>query len=132
MKNTKEKTQMTNEELAKKMGIKKIAKKTQNIPLSKTKEIKARINKVVEDMLLDEFSEYFYEINTQAFVQTKDDEFSLEDRKGYYLVLPKNNFEINGEKHNGFMIGKPTTYIDGATKVFTINANKVGETRNNK
>ena len=132
MKNTKDKTQMTNEQLAKKMGIKKIAKKTQNVPLSKTKEIKARINQVVEDMLLDEFSEYFYEIDTQAFVQDKNGDFSLRDVKGYHLVLPKNAFKINDEKHDGFMLGVPTTYIDGATKIFTINPNKVGETRNNK
>ena len=56
----------------------------------------------------------------------------MQNEKGYRLVLPKKAFEIENDKHNGFMVGNPTNYVDGITKLFALDVSKIGETRNNK
>ena len=117
--------------LANKLGIKEIAKKHATKPTTKLKEIKDGIRKAVHDFLCDKYPNEYYEVDSTCFVK-KDDGFKMQEEKGYRLVLPQKAFKIKDEKHNGFMIGRPTNYVDGVTTIFTLDAKKVGETRNNK
>jgi len=128
----KETTQSKTQALANKLGIKEIAKKNTSVPITKLKEIKAGINEVVHKFLCNNYPSEYYEVNATCFIENKEGKFNMQSEKGYRLVLPKKAFQIENEKHNGFMVGNPTNYVDGITKQFALDVTKVGETRNNK
>ena len=118
-KNNITKQHLTQEELAKLMGLSvpttKATTSTQDTPLHKV--IKNRLNKVMHETLCKEFAQYYFEID-ETIVQhsnpnKKDDEVKASKVKGYQLVLPKNNCTFKGEKVAGYAIGIPTIYCKG-------------------
>jgi len=125
-------TQSKTQALANKLGIKEIAKKNTSVPITKLKEIKNGIKEVVHKFLCDKYPNEYYEVDATCFIEDKDGKFNMQNEKGYRLVLPKKAFEIENDKHNGFMVGNPTNYVDGITKLFALDVSKIGETRNNK
>ena len=133
-KNNITKQHLTQEELAKLMGLsvptKATTTSTQEIPLHKV--IKNRLNEVMKETLCKEFSEYFFEIE-QTMVQhsnpsKKDDEPRASFVSGYQLVLPKNDCEFKGEKQKGYAIGFPTIYCKGLKTQDSLYYKKNGKT----
>ena len=125
---------MTQEELAKLMGLSvpttKTTTSTQEIPLHKV--IKNRLNEVIKETLCKEFQEYFFEID-ETIVQhsnpnKKDGEVKASKVSGYQLVLPKNDCEFNGKKTQGYAIGFPTIYCKGLKTQDTLYYIKNGQT----
>ena len=118
-KNNITKEHLTQEELAKLMGLsvqtKATTTSTQEIPFHK--EIKNRLNDVMHETLCKEFQQYFFEID-ETIVQhsnpnKKDSEVKSSKVSGYQLVLPKDNCDFNGKKVDGYAIGIPTIYCKG-------------------
>ena len=132
-KNNITKQHLTQEELAKLMGLSvptKATTSTQEIPLHK--EIKNRLNEVMKETLCKEYAQYFFEID-ETMVQhsnpnKKDDEPRASFVKGYQLVLPKNDCEYNGEKQRGYAIGFPTIYCKGLKTQDTLYYKQNGKT----
>ena len=133
-KNNISKQHLTQEELAKLMGLSvpttKTTKSSQEIPLHKV--IKNRLNEVIHETLCKEFQEYFFEID-ETIVQhsnpnKKDDEVKASKVSGYQLVLPKNDCEFNGKKTQGYAIGFPTIYCKGLKTQDTLYYIKNGQT----
>ena len=133
-KNNITKQHMTQEELAKLMGLSVPTTKTQtstkDIPLHK--EIKNRLNEVMKETLCKEYSQYFFEID-ETIVQhsnpnKKDSEIKSSKVSGYQLVLPKDNCEFNGKKVNGYAIGIPTIYCKGLKTQDTLYYKQNGKT----
>ena len=133
-KNNETKQHMTQEELAKMMGLSvpttKTTTSTQEIPLHKV--IKNRVNEVVHETLCKEFAQYYFEID-ETIVQhsnpnKKDSEVKASKVKGYQLVLPKNNCEFNGKKVDGYAIGVPTIYCKGLKTQDTLFYKQNGKT----
>ena len=133
-KNNITKQHMTQEELAKLMGLSvpttKTTTSTQDVPLHKV--IKNRLNEVIHETLCKEFQKYYFEID-ETIVQhsnpnKKDDEVKASRVSGYQLVLPKSNCKFNGEKTQGYAIGNPTIYCKGLKTQDTLYYVKNGQT----
>ena len=133
-KNNISKQHLTQDELAKLMGLSvpttKTTKSSQEIPLHKV--IKNRLNEVIHETLCKEFQEYFFEID-ETIVQhsnpnKKDGEVKASKVRGYQLVLPKNDCEFNGKKTQGYAIGVPTIYCKGLKTQDTLYYIKNGKT----
>ena len=106
------KQHLTQEDLAKKMGLgmptnKVVASKV----LTMKQVIQTRVNEVIHETLCKEFQEFYYEIG-ETIVQHKGKD-NGKKISGYQLVLPKEDCEFNGNTENGFAIGNPTLYIQG-------------------
>ena len=133
-KNNITKQHLTQEELAKLMGLsvptKATTTSTQEIPLHK--EIKNRLNEVMKETLCKEYAQYFFEIE-ETIVQhsnpnKKDSEVKSSKVSGYQLVLPKNNCTFNGKKVDGYAIGFPTIYCKGLKTQDTLYYKQNGKT----
>ena len=133
-KNNITKQHLTQEELAKLMGLSVLTKQattnSQEIPLHK--EIKNRLNEVMKETLCKEYAQYFFEID-ETMVQhsnpnKKDDEPRASFVKGYQLVLPKNDCKYNGKKQRGYAIGFPTIYCKGLKTQDTLYYKQNGKT----
>ena len=115
--NNATKQHLTQDEIAKLMGIeipsKKSATSTKAHPLKKV--ISDRVNEVIHETLCTEFSEYFYEIGETMVQHTKANGDVLSSFvKGYQLVLPSEESTFNnGKLVGGFKIGKPQMYCQG-------------------
>ena len=131
-KNNITKQHMTQEELAKLMGLsvptKTSATKTHNHSLKKV--ITDRINDVIHETLCKEFGEYYYEIGETIVQHTKKSGEVLASKvQGYKLVLPKKDCKLaNGKTQDGFQIGNPTLYCQGLQTQDTLYVIKNGET----
>ena len=132
-KNNATKQHLTQEELAKLMGLSvpttKATTNSKDIPLHK--EIKNRLNEVMKETLCKEFSEYFFEIDETIVQHTnpnKDKDPKASKVSGYQLVLPKNDCEFNGKKTQGYAIGFPTIYCKGLKTQDTLYYIKNGQT----
>ena len=111
---------LTQEELAKMMGLKVPTKtsatKTKNHSLKKV--ISDRLNEVMHQVLSDEFKEYYYEIG-ETLVQhkKKNGEVLASKVKGYQLVIPSEESSFTSEDgqvtQGGFKIGNFTIYCCG-------------------
>ncbi len=111
---------LTQEELAKMMGLKVPTKtsatKTKNHSLKKV--ISDRLNEVMHQVLSDEFKEYYYEIG-ETIVQhkKKNGEVLASKVKGYQLVIPSEESSFTSEDgqvtQGGFKIGNFTIYCCG-------------------
>ena len=132
-KNNITKQHLTQEELAKLMGLSvptKATTSTQEIPLHK--EIKNRLNEVMKETLCKEYAQYFFEIE-ETIVQhsnpnKKDSEVKSSKVSGYQLVLPKDNCDFNGKKVDGYAIGFPTIYCKGLKTQDTLYYKQNGKT----
>ena len=133
-KNNITKQHLTQEELAKLMGLsvptKTTTTSTQEIPLHKV--IKNRLNEVMHETLCKEFQQYFFEID-ETIVQhsnpnKKDSEVKSSKVSGYQLVLPKDNCDFNGKKVDGYAIGFPTIYCKGLKTQDTLYYKQNGKT----
>ena len=117
---SKENHNMTQEDLAKLMGLKVPTKtsatKTKNHSLKKV--ISDRLNEVMHQVLSDEFKEYYYEIG-ETIVQhkKKNGEVLASKVKGYQLVIPSEESSFTSEDgqvtQGGFKIGNFTIYCCG-------------------
>ena len=133
MKKTQDKnTQILNlEALENKLGV-KLAKKTKTISkFDLKKQITTKINQKIHELLLDEFSEYYKEIETQAITTSKN-ETQIKDVRGYRLMIPKADIEVGDERMEGYAIGTPTLYVDGINTTNCLYFKEVGKTTNNK
>jgi len=133
-KNNATKQHLTQEELAKLMGLSvpttKATTNSKDIPLHK--EIKNRLNEVMKETLCKEYSQYFFEID-ETIVQhsnpnKKDDKVKSSKVSGYQLVLPKNNCDFNGKIVDGYAIGVPTIYCKGLKTQDTLYYKQNGKT----
>ena len=119
-KTSNEKHNMTQEDLAKMMGLKVPTKtsatKTKQHSLKKV--ISDRLNEVMHETLCNEFPEYYYEIG-ETIVQhkKKDGEVLASKVKGYQLVIPSKESSFTSEDGNvtsgGYKIGNFTIYCCG-------------------
>ena len=133
-KNNITKQHLTQEEIAKLMGLsvptKQATTSTQEIPLHKV--IKNRLNEVMKETLCKEFPQYFFEIEETMVMHSnpnkKDDKPKASFVKGYQLVLPKNDCKYNGEKQRGYAIGFPTIYCKGLKTQDTLYYKQNGKT----
>ena len=117
---SKENHNLTQEDLAKLMGLKVPTKtsatKTKNHSLKKV--ISDRLNEVMHKVLCDEFKEYYYEIG-ETIVQhkKKNGEVIASKVKGYQLVLPSKDSSFTSEDgqvtEGGYRIGSFTIYCCG-------------------
>ena len=117
---SKENHNLTQEELAKMMGLKVPTKtsatKTKNHSLKKV--ISDRLNEVMHQVLSDEFKEYYYEIGeTKVQHKKKNGEVLASKVKGYQLVLPSKDSSFTSEDgqvtQGGYRIGSFTIYCCG-------------------
>ena len=114
-KTSNEKHNMTQEDLAKMMGL-KVPTKTKQHSLKKV--ISDRLNEVMHETLCNEFPEYYYEIG-ETIVQhkKKDGEVLASKVKGYQLVIPSKESSFTSEDGNvtsgGYKIGNFTIYCCG-------------------
>ena len=119
-KTSNKKHNMTQEDLAKMMGLKVPTKtsatKTKQHSLKKV--ISDRLNEVMHETLCNEFPEYYYEIG-ETIVQhkKKDGEVLASKVKGYQLVIPSKESSFTSEDGNvtsgGYKIGNFTIYCCG-------------------
>ena len=119
-KTSNEKHNMTQEDLAKMMGLKVPTKtsatKTKQHSLKKV--ISDRLNEVMHETLCNEFPEYYYEIG-ETIVQhkKKNGEVLASKVKGYQLVIPSKESSFtsaNGQvTSGGYKIGNFTIYCCG-------------------
>ena len=117
---SKENHNLTQEDLAKMMGLKVPTKtsatKTKNHSLKKI--ISDRLNEVMHQVLCDEFKEYYYSIG-ETIVQhkKKNGEVLASKVKGYQLVIPSEESSFTSEDgqvtQGGFKIGNFTIYCCG-------------------
>ena len=130
--NNATKQHLTQDEIAKLMGVevpsKKSANSTKAHPLKKV--ISDRVNEVIHETLCTEFSEYFYEIGETMVQHTKTNGEVLSSFvKGYQLVLPNETSTFNGGKLvGGFKIGRPQMYCQGLKTQDTPDVIKNGKT----
>ena len=119
-KTSKENHNMTQEELAKMMGLsvptKTSATKTKQHSIKKV--VSDRLNEVMHETLCNEFPEYYYEIG-ETIVQhkKKNGEVLSSSVKGYQLVIPskESSFKSVDEQvtNGGYKIGNFTIYCCG-------------------
>ena len=119
-KTSKENHNMTQEQLAKMMGLqvptKTSATKTKNHSLKKV--ISERLNEVMHETLCKEFPEYYYEIG-ETIVQhkKKNGEVLASKVKGYQLVIPSEESSFTSDDgqvtQGGYKIGNFTIYCCG-------------------
>ena len=119
-KTSKENHNMTQEELAKMMGLsvptKTSATKTKQHSIKKV--ISDRLNEVMHETLCKEFSEYYFEIGeTMVSHKKKSGEIFSSFVKGYQLVIPskESSFKsVDGKvTSGGYKIGNFTIYCCG-------------------
>ena len=110
---------MTNSKVHDFLGIKKISKpkaKQSNANKSLKALISDRVNKVIHETLLNEFSEYYKCIEATSFAKTKnDDEREVITISGWRLMIPTTYTNESGKSFEGdvWSVGEPTLYIKG-------------------
>tara|TARA_R100000808_G_C2104385_1_gene120488 strand:- start:83 stop:493 length:411 start_codon:yes stop_codon:yes gene_type:complete len=101
------------------LGVKKISKpktKTNNTNKSLKALISDRVNQVIHETLLNEFSDYYKCIEATSFAKTKnDDEREIVNHNGWKLMIPTTYTNDKGETFEGdvWSVGEPTLYIKG-------------------
>ena len=110
---------MTNSKVHDFLGIKKISKpkaKQNNANKSLKALISEKINKVIHQTLLNEFSEYYKCIEATSYAKTKvADERELVNHNGWRLIMPTTYINDKGDTFDGecWSVGEPTLYIKG-------------------
>ena len=109
------------------LGV-KMAKVTKtNKTLSEKAQVMKKVNEAMHKLLVSEFPQYYKEIETDVVVTSKEGEHKLQRISGYYLLFEK-ELTFNDEKHKGFAICKPTTYVKGGNSYSCLYYKEVGKT----
>ena len=98
MKNTKENV-LNLQTLESKLGVKMTKAKRNTTKLSLKAQITHKVNEKIHELLCNEFSEYYKEIETDAITNCKG-ETQIQKIRGYRLMIPK-SVAIGNEEHNG-------------------------------
>ena len=118
--------------LESKLGVKLEVKKRSNTKLSLKGQIMHKINTILHESLCKDFSDYYKEIETQVIVTNKEGTQTLQNVRGYRLLIPKNDVQVGSETQEGFAIGNPTIYLDGINTNDCLYFKEVGNTKINK
>ena len=110
------------------LGVTMAKKTTINKTLTEKAQIMKKVNEAMHKLLIQEFPQYYKEIETDVIVTSKD-KTTLESVKGYRLLIPKDDIKIGNETHTGYSVGKPTTYVDGINTNDCIYFKEVGSTK---
>ena len=86
-----------------------------------------KVNEAMHKLLVSEFPQYYKEIETDVVVTSKEGEHKLQRISGYYLLFEK-ELTFNDEKHKGFAICKPTTYVKGGNSYSCLYYKEIGKT----
>ena len=129
MKNTKENV-LNLQSLESKLGVKMTKAKRNTTKLSLKAQITHKVNEKIHELLCNEFSEYYKEIETDAITNCKG-ETQIQKIRGYRLMIPK-SVAVGNEEHEGLAIGKPTLYVDGINTTDCVYFKEVGNTTTKK
>ena len=109
------------------LGVKMEKVTKTNKTLSEKAQVMKKVNEAMHKLLVSEFPQYYKEIETDVVVTSKEGEHKLQRISGYYLLFEK-ELTINDEKHKGFAICKPTTYVKGGNSYSCLYYKEVGKT----
>ncbi len=109
------------------LGVKMEKVTKTNKTLSEKAQVMKKVNEAMHKLLVSEFPQYYKEIETDVVVTSKEGEHKLQRISGYYLLFEK-ELTFNDEKHKGFAICKPTTYVKGGNSYSCLYYKEVGKT----
>ena len=109
------------------LGVKMQKVTKSNKTLSEKAQVMRKVNEAMHNLLVTEFSQYYKHIETDVVVTSKEGEHKLQSVSGYYLLFDK-QIELNNEKHKGFAICKPTTYVKGGNSYSCLYYKEIGKT----
>ena len=109
------------------LGVKMEKVTKTNKTLSEKAQVMKKVNEAMHKLLVSEFPQYYKEIETDVVVTSKEGEHKLQRISGYYLLFEK-ELTFNDEKHKGFAICKPTTYVKGGNSYSCLYFKEVGKT----
>ena len=104
---------------------------TINKTLSEKAQVMKKVNEAMHKLLIQEFPQYYKEIETDVVITSKEGTHKLQRISGYYLLFDK-DIEINNEIHKGHAICKPTTYVKGGNSYSCLYFKEIGKTTFNK
>ena len=109
------------------LGVKMEKVTKTNKTLSEKAQVMKKVNEAMHKLLVSEYPQYYKEIETDVVVTSKEGEHKLQRISGYYLLFEK-ELTFNDEKHKGFAICKPTTYVKGGNSYSCLYYKEVGKT----
>ena len=109
------------------LGVKMEKVTKTNKTLSEKAQVMKKVNEAMHKLLVSEFPQYYKEIETDVVVTSKEGEHKLQRISGYYLLFEK-ELTFNDDKHKGFAICKPTTYVKGGNSYSCLYYKEVGKT----
>ena len=109
------------------LGVKMEKVTKTNKTLSEKAQVMKKVNEAMHKLLISEFPQYYKEIETDVVVTSKEGTHKLQRISGYYLLFEK-ELTLNNEKHKGFAICKPTTYVKGGNSYSCLYYKEIGKT----
>ena len=109
------------------LGVKIEKKTTTNKTLSEKAQVMAQVNKKMHKMLIEEFPQYYKNIETDVIVTSKEGKHTLKRISGYYLLFEK-DVNVGNKTQKGFKICKPTTYVKGGNSYSCLYFKEIGKT----
>ena len=109
------------------LGVKMEKVTKTNKTLSEKAQVMKKVNEAMHKLLISEFPQYYKEIETDVVVTSKEGTHKLQRISGYYLLFEK-ELTFNDEKHKGFAICKPTTYVKGGNSYSCLYYKEIGKT----
>ena len=109
------------------LGVKIEKKTTTNKTLSEKAQVMAQVNKKMHKMLIEEFPQYYKNIETDVIVTSKEGTHKLIKVSGYHLLFER-LVKVGDKEQEGYAISKPTIYVKGGNSYTCIYFNEIGKT----
>ena len=113
------------------LGVTMAKKTTINKTLTEKAQIMKKVNEAMHKLLIQDFPQYYKEIETDVIVTSKEGTHTLQRISGHYLLFDK-TIEVKGKQHKGHAICKPTTYVKGGNSYTCLYYKTIGKTTINK
>ena len=113
------------------LGVTMAKKTTINKTLTEKAQIMKKVNEAMHKLLIQEFPQYYKEIETDVIVTSKEGKHTLKRINGYYLLFAK-DVEVGGKTHKGHKICQPTIYVKGGNSYSCLYYKTIGRTTFNK
>ena len=109
------------------LGVKMTKKTTSNKTLTEKAQVMKQVNNAMHKLLIEQFPQYYKNIESDVIVTSKEGEHTLKNVNGYHLLFNK-TIEIDNKKHQGYAISKPTIYVKGGNSYSCLYFKEIGKT----
>ena len=109
------------------LGVKMTKKTTSNKTLTEKAQVMKQVNNAMHKLLIEEFPQYYKNIETDVIVTNKDNEHKLIKVSGYHLLFNK-EVQVGDDKKQGYAISKPTIYVKGGNSYSCLYFKEIGTT----